>query len=202
MRGAGRAGAVRVLARCKGPATCAACLGCGSSTYISPHSACLASLQVVVIREGTVKPAAGSAAASAANPATSPAADAGPDPAAPSTQPTTTSPSSNRPATAPGSPLAATPAGSSPGGGAGGAAGGVPGPVVAFGVVLPHEGCLQLLYAGLSYDHPHVRPSNAYFEVRFCKAVRKATRGAGRGRPERGMQAVWPAAARIKGTAG
>ncbi len=37
--------------------------------------------------------------------------------------------------------------------------------VVAFGLLLPHWDAAQLLYAGVSYDNPMARASNAYFQV-------------------------------------
>ncbi|KAG2496402.1 hypothetical protein HYH03_005629 [Edaphochlamys debaryana] len=41
------------------------------------------------------------------------------------------------------------------------------GPLLAFGVLLPQAEALQLLYAGLAYDNPLVRQSNAYFQIIF-----------------------------------
>lgn len=37
--------------------------------------------------------------------------------------------------------------------------------ILAFGLLLPHWDAAQLLYAGVSYDNPLARASNAYFQV-------------------------------------
>ncbi|KAG2437141.1 hypothetical protein HYH02_011397 [Chlamydomonas schloesseri] len=42
-----------------------------------------------------------------------------------------------------------------------------PAAVLAFGVLLPQRNSLQLLYAGLDYEQPLVRQSNAYFQIVF-----------------------------------
>ena len=43
--------------------------------------------------------------------------------------------------------------------------------ILGFGVLLPQRESLQVVYMGLRYEHPLVRQSNAYFQVRVCACV-------------------------------